>query len=473
MTEINSYLKQIVNKVKDFELESSIFLLISLLHQNKTIPKLRYSPYYLLLLIYWFLMFSGKNSKKKILDVNEVNKLYNRLNKCPIPELENSAIFKLIRPILHQQLWYQSYFNLTDYGRTLKMFYNLEQNHSINTVFLETYDITIDEYLDLQSYVFLFVTGTQLKVISPKNFPETIREKVITFLDSFLSRNLDEYRSHLVSNRLNDYYFQYLEKSPLSRYPFIKFNEDYYLIANELLQENFQYMIYGIVKPDQKARQKFELLYENYVKEILHHHKIPIIHESLLKLKCIDSKCVDFFYKENDITISIECKAIEMRKLVQINPTEMNMKKYLKNTILKAYTQGSDFINNYNEHDFNKSNNFLFIVTYRELILGPPKEYWDEFVKENVKDFDESTLPPENVFIMSIIDFEQIVYLHSIGELSLKDFLSRAVENNEQVGSSNLLINMHLTDEEKGKIKLEFLNDIANEFIESIPSKIA
>jgi len=118
--------------------------------------------------------------------------------------------------------------------------------------------------------------------------------------------------------------------------------------------------------------------------------------------------------------------------------------KDLDDTIVKAYLQ---LLSTANVIDKNKQW-YGIIITYREMYLGFGDDAWKEFLKEPIEKLlgetgiDINILPPENIFFISIDNWDHIIQALKEGVAScLKEILLKGkVLNNSENPQERVLM---------------------------------
>lgn len=160
-----------------------------------------------------------------------------------------------------------------------------------------------------------------------------------------------------------------------------------------------------------------------------------------------------------------------------------NLIRELRKSVIKAVIQAYELINSLKNNPDTRikcCNHFsLLIVTYSDLYLGVPQRIWEEFLKEavlsdfNAGQIDETALPPERIFIISIDEIEIISEKLGNNVFTLPDFIQRAVENNRNPIKQKMQLQMHVAEIERANYKeVDFVASEFEAFFNRMKSEI-
>ncbi|MDO6422297.1 hypothetical protein [Saccharophagus degradans] len=124
-----------------------------------------------------------------------------------------------------------------------------------------------------------------------------------------------------------------------------------------------------------------------------------------------------------------------------------------KNSILKAIAQSHDVIqqitNNKTEEIAANKNNYLIVVTFKELYLGNGQTYYEAIAKAKMDTIYEnqrgySRIPPENMFFMTIDDLDILADLLKKKSYTFPDILEMAKKNDSRQESKKFTFSQHI-----------------------------
>ena len=244
------------------------------------------------------------------------------------------------------------------------------------------------------------------------------------------------------------------------------------------------YYLYDTVKSDADTSlsEKLAKRFERYVESCLEYMGKDFFTESQLRERLGRGKVTDFLVPDEDRSILVEVKAVELAPLVQVLPFSHFMIQRLKGNVVKAAVQGYTMVERLRDAGervgFNVGREFfLLVVTYRDLNLGTGREAWEEFLgvamAAEFSNPDTRKLPPENIFVLSITELEQIIATCASAGLALVDYFARAASRNAQIGKGRYYTVMHFDEEEREKAEpIPFLWKRFEEWADRIIAKV-
>lgn len=184
----------------------------------------------------------------------------------------------------------------------------------------------------------------------------------------------------------------------------------------------------------------FSKVFENYVTELANDSGLPSLVElEYKKLVGGDAKAVEVIIDADDCNVLVEAKMSLFADDVLIQDSEMtifNKTKRVRDAIDQGWRVGKII----REQAalgarFQKSQDFLLVVTSRELLLGSGDMLAKLFPagRFGYPDDEAATrLPLLNVFILSIEDYEHLMGCVRAGEVNLAQLLKQAAQANER-----------------------------------------
>jgi hypothetical protein len=289
----------------------------------------------------------------------------------------------------------------------------------------------------------------------------TSQKAVESFFD-LLTVNFSSPNKRSVSTKteIRNLELQPLGVSFFTRFPFLFYKGNLYLVNDGLFKYAFDYYIYDFLR-DEAFTTEFGSRVEKYIELSLNDLKIDFIKEvHLKKILPIGSKVVDFYLEKENIFF--ECKATELQPYAAVNPTDDILFKSLKESLLKAYfKQLQTAARNLSAN----SEAWGIILTYKELFWSDFRDLYQIGVTQYGAINDHNPLPPENVFIIDLYTWNRILYILKNTKISLQTILRKAKENNSHFSTENLLFSMHLdsfcTQSNDSSSELTFLKEEA------------
>ena len=272
-----------------------------------------------------------------------------------------------------------------------------------------------------------------------------------------------------------DFHWQSYEQSPFKLRPLLKMNQGYKIIYPLLIDEILKNWLYDFCKRNagKQFSDHFGNVFENFIKKSISNYSIPHFEEKWLKNNTKLEKFVDFIIPCKRGNILIEAKACEASPNVRENPTDETLSKTLKSSVVKAIHQASYVNDNILDGllDLN-TNNFILVVTYKDLFLGSAEDVWDEFLKKRLTEKDFKTnlknLVPEKIFFLSVDDLNRFLYCFNGNQDAMFQKLEDILILKRDINKKRFIFSMYLDEELKGLEYPHFLDDNFNEISNSL-----
>ena len=292
--------KNIRNRIRKLNRDELLVALFGMLNHPEATSVDR-MPYYeiwhLLLLVKWTIMHGSDSNLRVFKPVTdyEVNELMNRTKNLGdyvsgLSSVQEAELF--LRSSSYQQFWTQRKESIPmGFSRQLLLFGDLNPDHPYSITFQEITQIPINDFIVL-SYS-LFLLSVRRSQASRKTLYVTAddfstfqaslgRDSILSFLNS-ISATLDELRTYL--DHHSRYYGniaqEYFEQSPLMRYPLIKIQQRYYVIADILLQTALSTFVADVLREynAQWFMNDFGPMFESLVADSLSSSGLKFIRE--------------------------------------------------------------------------------------------------------------------------------------------------------------------------------------------------
>lgn len=464
--------KPIRNKLRKFSFESlTVHLLTILKEQEKETS--RPSPFWHpLILLKWTLEFAGENYPPKEATRQDVIKLISSLEQLelshPTFDLKrNGRLTKTFTILAFQQFQYQRRVWFDTFARQLTLFTELKHTYDIDNSFRDKTGLTITEFLKTLNIFWISVLNSELTKIHYSGF---VTEDHISVMHSYLGQektdllidlltvSRENIKSVLTEDRaLKNYDLQIFETSFFCRKPFLLFKNNLAIPHRDILNHTINHFIYEFMKNrDYRFSVEFGDRMEKYIQLGLVENKIDFISENELRdLIGRTNRVVDFIIENN---VLIEAKAIELRPIVSIDPTDKNLAQDLKENIVKAYArQMLSVANNRKLSD----EYFGLIITYKDLYLGDTIDFWDQFLKaetmkivQNENELD--ALPIDNLFFVDLATWDLMMQVVKTKQITIREILQKV--RTERKAAKLFSLNMHLDSYEIKKFDLVYLD---------------
>ncbi len=457
--------KKIRNRLRKYD---SILLLRQCLEvlNNPDIKMIKKLPWHVLLIVKWLLNdeqfpVSSKRTITKegllriILDVNKIEAKTIRYQK-------SRDLHLIMRRFAYQQFYYQKGPNFNAIARQLILYDELERNHYFKRKFFEKVGIEINEFIKISTYLMYYCKEGGYSNINfcISNFISKVdRNSLRIFLKnmSLDSQNASNWvkQASKKSRGVSEFY----EQTIFIEYPLIELNGQYYIYHEGVLNRSLEYFIYDLLKKDNPnlSMSKFGVIFENYIDKLLSYSGVKYKREKeLIDLIGRKSKVIDFIIQQGASSILIDAKGVEMHYRGKVSLDPNIIKGKVKSSAIKAIEQAYESIHklkkisNYRAlNDFN--NNYLIVVTYKELYLGNGVEFerriGKDFFHKIRKDYGkELYIPLQNIYFISVDSLEFWVEMVNKKKITFLEVLKKAIELDSNNSTQKFHFMGHLSD---------------------------
>jgi len=457
----------------------------------------RWPPWLLLLLIKWGFEFGGSQYPPRAVGERDLARLINKLHDfegaCGSPFLGGgrSRPMKFLRTKAYQQFWMQTVFGSWDLVRERVLFARLPPEHPFRAQLTKHVGLAMDDFAELALVLRAWLEKTPANIqVNPDTLFANLKVPADTkaaFIDALalqpedVTRFLGE-RSQKVRNPC----FQLSEPSPLDHYPLLTLGEDQLVYSTRLFERTISHFFYDqarLIGGSEGAELVAKLL-EQYVAESLSSVPMPFYRESELRHAFPSHKVTDFVLPRDDFTLMVEVKATEMRPSVIAFPANEQLIRELRDSVIKAAVQGYSLANDLTISSAaldipNRSDFFLFILTYKDMYLGPGQPMWDEFLGEAVgsrlksEGIDPQVIPPERIVVLSLREWDVLMSILRTDSTLLSRILNGMVESNRKPETTNFTFGQHLDPYVPAQPKLSYLDEESSRLFASLQAKMS
>ncbi len=486
--------KRVRNRMCKFNAADIIILAIARLHAQKSGDLESYRsqpPWFLFLLIKWAIIHGDfAPSQRRILNDSEFNRLLNLMHEVDgtlrLPT-QFSNIFFFLRGMAYQQFWHQSSPGRIAICRQSLLFRYIDKSHRFRAWFRVATGTDIDVWLDLS---FLLLAG-----VLPENshyithtFFDSVRTRFQSSqIDSFLKsisktpKELKTYLTDLEEER-NRNSTEFRERTPLVRYPLINLSSRHYYYSIPVLCYSFEHYVYDTLRAYDAASfmNAFGPMFENYVRKCLEFVGKPFFSEADIRLRSSGAKTVDFFIEEQDANILIDAKGVEMGHEGMTSHRPEIVTGQAKSSIIKGIQQAIETATALAVGDMKRwprENNFLLIVTFKDLYLGTGSDFYQYVVKERLERSlqvapSQSIIPLEHMYFISIEELDYLVHILKSRKVPLGTVLRNAVAADREPSTKCLNLSQHLV-RQFGTLKApDYINTEFNTLIQQAMTAI-
>lgn len=465
--------KPLRNKIREYNSRELIFTSVSLLHKLDKMPVGEwkyYLPWEILLLTKWIISEHTSIKKPKVINdavfnglIAKLQKLFELYRSDALSLYSKHQLPKFLRQTAFQQFWLQKAGHISTeiMARQLMLLLPspLEKRDKINDLFFKKTGISIKSFFEISLMIlakFLDEKNTEIGFVKDY-FKECAHSFTNNELDNYfklLSLSFDEAKEHaakdLVKKR-DKLEFQIFEQTPFTFYPFLRDGDGFILYSPALMHYVIKYYVYDYLKLHYGSDflQDFGGIFENYLKLGLDFSAIKYeMEEDLKKILPKNNQVVDFFIEYENKLVLVDAKATEMRGFT----IEIQSNEFISNTLERNVIKGIKQCYQVAKNFKNKEKIYSIIVTYKDLYLGSVGGIWDEFLKDNLRSFfeeqkiDEGLISSDNIYVISIEDFDLLMKAIRIDKSNLIKILDQATELDKSGATGKHILGQHIKE---------------------------
>lgn len=243
------------------------------------------------------------------------------------------------------------------------------------------------------------------------------------------------------------------EPSIFVTFPFIRTDEWLICFHPQLFYRSTESFVYDTLGnfDRQSFMNKFGKIFEDYVSQGLQRGNLPFTREQeLVKIYGGQGQQIDFFIEFDKQNVLVECKAGAMPVQGMVGHTKQMIASKTKQSVIKALDQANDFINKLPDHKKNKTN-YLIVITYKEMYLGNGIQFQKDMATEAVNAIIEkynvyTVIPLENIYFLTISDFDFLMEMLKDGQLSLVEAIEKAKDSDLDPHKKKFFFSQHLLE---------------------------
>lgn len=448
--------KKIRNKLRAYSVGGLVQRCIEYLHAPiaDNLPYAHKQPWVVLLLIKWAIIDENAYQRGRPAPTKDQTHGLLQLtldlgNKVRMPnQYEHYNLF--FRALGYQQFIYQLDSSPVEIGRQFFYFSDLPEGHYLRATFKALTGLETTRFLELSQVLFLRFTQKNERSVSSTFFASLARDYSKSEIDAFLSAfslTLDEMRKlllvHETSTKSGNEYprspSEYYEQSSFLNFPLVKTgNDGYTCVEHHLMLRCIERYIYNRLRnyDANKFMTSFGPLFERYVELAVAHMRLKYVDESMIAKSVGKRKgvnLVDFVITEEDANIFVDAKAVEMSYQGKVAHELTEFTKWIQSSVLKAIIQGNSVLHAMAQFPERlpispKPRNYLIAVTYSELYVGTGQTLMETLGAAGMKEIEArihngSAIPFENIYILTIREFEALAQAVHTKQVSLTKFL--------------------------------------------------
>jgi hypothetical protein len=459
----NEAYKEWRNQARKFSLDSMLgCAMISLrkFESERGLRRVQSAPWNTALLIKWVCQ-DGMNFSLRQISMAQFDELRQRLWSFPEDVAEISvgpeSGLLLMRRIMRPQIGFQQRPSIS-FMRSALLMSRLEDGHALRRLFLR--EMRLDPLVFLE-----FGYATYSAVISGRKdipfgwyMPLVERHGIEAARNFFslVSANRAELCSYFGSlldpEKPNRRASELHEFPELSRYPFLRSQGYLQCWDSALLFRGMEFLVHKIMAGSgQEYSDRFGRVFEAHVVSEALSTGIEFHDEDEIKEWVGENVRVpDGVFCLRESNVFLESKAGIFSEPVMIAGTKDAFKSKARalHSALAQASQCAELLFSLQSENFREKNNYLIVVTNLELSIGRGDNF-EKMLPDNFltgAGYRREAIPLENIYIISIDDYERLMGLVRLGQCELADVLKKCVQRDHVPKTARLLFGNHLDD---------------------------
>jgi hypothetical protein len=423
-------------------------------------------PWNQLLLIKWILINSDLTKTKARADQKAAYKILQQAwafahKKKLLGGITDVHLF--MRPMIFQQTNYQRPFLQSEFGRQNLLFSSLSTDHVFHRQFTDKTGLTFHEFFQYALCLCGWFDSAQKSRFKLSDF-DSLKDrldmpKMELFLDG-LSKTLPDVKSYLIevddSSGNNRRYEEYLEDTPLYKWPLVRFDQEYWIWYPTLMMRCLESFIYDNLKAidPNKFMNKFGGIFEEYIDTAIQQTKTPYLREDEIQKYIGDGKCIDFVLHEGADVIFMDAKATEIKVAERFTQAPKRIQDRIKGSVLKAIEQAHAV---YSQFDKLKEltglaseeiTPYVLVITYKEHFLGNGVTLSESIAKDKLEaiqdKYPDVTIPLENIYCITVDNFDFMAESVRRGDTTYSGILKAAIAADKKPETKCYNFDLHL-----------------------------
>jgi hypothetical protein len=436
-------------------------------------------PWEILLLMKWILRYGKGGLTGNQITHKEFEDLREELGYCYSAKLPGSdnGWFLNLRRYTHQ-FPYQLPMHRSHIARQSLIFGKLEGDHDLRQAFENLTGIDMNLFIGLEfATVGLVYAKPQTRLLNLDTFMNLKYPgvSVSKFLET-ISSGLNGMRDSILETDKNFepvIIYELYEPSPFIKFPLLRIEGGFYCYSQLLLLINFQNAIYDTLRSSgaEVFMRYFGDIFESYVQMGVRHSRLDYITEKQLKAQLGEKRgrgFVDFILYDSDTMVLVDAKGVEMQYMGKVSEDPVEVAKHIQASVLKGFKQAFSLVNAMSNIEpcpvRNLREKFLLIVTFKDLYLGNGSDVYSYIAKNEidkiVTNYGGSFLiPMENIYILSVEDFDLLMNVVHLGRMGLAECLNYARTMDASISTKKLVFRQHLLELFHEITPPDYLND--------------
>jgi hypothetical protein len=500
--------KAIRNQLRAYDPAPLIGRCLEYLHQpfDRPFDYLARQPWCVMLLIKWILVddrFSDRNrpAPTKSQTIKLLQQVVDLANKVRMPS-QHDYVTLFIRAMVFQQILYQRESPVIQTGRQMLYFAGLDESHYIPRTFREVTGLTLVRFLQLALvlHAAFLDDGPVRHKIGKAWFGDLQHRDDNGDIDRFLglvSGTFSEIRTALLARdaktsaagRLPRSASEYAEQTPLIQTPLFPLGSGEYVVTDRHLLVNcLDNFVYRTLRDHhvQDFMSYFGSIFEDYVRQAVECTRLEYRSEDELKQLFGNKQgrnLIDFLIADGDAHVFVDAKAAEMNYRGTVTHDPVELAKLLDASLLKAIRQAecvrADLARANSADPVFKPRNhaYLLVVTHARTNIGNGRALAESVglatIEATVADQPAGLqIPIENMYFLTIDEFERLVAQVAAGAIGLVEALERAKLRDAEPSTRSFLFEQHLAEWGMSNTAPDYLIEKTQQALEQIANSL-
>jgi hypothetical protein len=396
---------------------------------------------------------------------------------------EGSHYRILMRNIAYQQFIYQKQLSSTTVASNHLLFSALPANHRIRTRFKELTGVEICDFN--KCCLVIYAAFMKSKSVSINDF-EIIFEKIgrdnLEQTLNVLSIDLHRVKGQVQDNDYsNGTYSEWYEQTPFLRFPLVRYDGKYTCLNLYVFLRSVEGYVYDLLKNDnpQSFMDGFGKVFEAYLYRGLNFSGCEFIDENVLSDQLPERvNVVDFVVTDENSNIFIDAKGVELPYLGKVSDNPKVILGKVKTSALKAIKQANvlnDYLrkNNLKSVEF-KRDNYLLVVTYKELYLGNGADFYEAVAKKAIDEITQdldatAVIPLENMYFITLEEFDLLCSVVNYTDFTMEQVLEHAKTNDRESESRKFDFTQHINSLGVEVTRPDYLDESIEQLTDLLP----
>jgi len=447
-------------------------------------------PWLIMLLIKWTFLDPLANNQlgrpeitqKQMLDL--LQSVLDLTDTGSMPnEYDDVRLF--MRALAYQQFFHQTERGLFDIARQELIFAKVPENHYFKTRFLQGTGVSINNFLRL-AFALIATTKKHGQVIQRSTLFELCPPFTPMAVEAFLrsiSVDIDGLHGSLKSmDKEGRHPNEYLQQTPFLKFPLVKVGSEYWCVSPHVLQRSLGHFIYDFLKRADvdSFNSPFGKSFERYVGDWINKSGLPSANESELnRVLPGQGKVVDFLVADGDSNILIDAKGVEMAQGGMVALQRGDVRRATQTSLIKAFEQGQEVAARIAKLEDDhpvirpRESTYLLAVTYKELYIGNGitlSAVVGEATLEKIraKYSEQYLIPVENIYFLTIHEFEDLMSLVAKGKIGLVEALEKAKKSDSTPMTQKFNFELHIDEWSKQIGREQPLRDVLKTIVDEM-----